>query len=192
MLKVVLDTASRTVELALQSDQYTAEQIMLLLRQANRVSSRDRDRLACSSKVSKFFLDVLLNKTKLPANSFFKLLGLLLADQGIKLILDEQVQYQIFGSNCDDHEKEGSLLIGPSLATFIPSIMDVLCERDFKFLAIGNDKREMSSSSTQTPSMIMSSNGLFGDRIEVIFYFSVFSSINYQHLKKCYAEHVNC
>ena len=45
VLRIVLETASRTVELALQSDQYSAEQINLILRQASRVCTRDRARV---------------------------------------------------------------------------------------------------------------------------------------------------
>ena len=175
VLRIVLETASRTVELALQSDQYSAEQINLILRQANRVCTRDRDRLVCASKVAKFFVDVLGSKTKLSVNSFFKLLGLLLNDQGVRLVLDEQVQYQVFGGgdkDCDHDKEKGSLLIGPTLTPFISAIMDALCERDFKFLAVGNDnsnsKRhnnaDLSSlSALQTPSM--SSNVMFSDSV---------------------------
>ena len=174
VLRIVLETASRTVELALQSDQYSAEQINLILRQASRVCTRDRDRLVCASKVAKFFVDVLGSKTKLSVNSFFRLLGLLLNDQGVRLVLDEQVQYQVFVNSdkeCDFDKEKGSLLIGPTLAPFISAIMDALCERDFKFLAVGNESNNKrhnnadlsSSSAIQTPSM--SSNVLFGDSV---------------------------
>ena len=50
-----------------------------------------------------------------------------------------------------------------SLKSGESDILDVLCEREFKFLALNEKPREISSSSAQTPSMVMGATNVMSE-----------------------------
>ena len=136
------------------------------MKQINRVSYRDLQRSPCPKIISNFLIGVIRNKHKISLNAFFKLLDLILADQGSRLLLEEQVNLYIFGVRKEaDRDMNQLMFQNQSMfQTHLGELLEVLSEKDFKFIAPLEKRPEVTPSTAQTPlSIIGTSNIQLGE-----------------------------
>ena len=132
-LRIIIETATKTIQSALRCGNYKGEEIHKLIKQINKVTSRDREKSACQRAVATMLLDCLKNRTQIGLAPFFRLLDLLLHDSFSQLMIDEQMETYIFGqSQCAKFTSDNSqrMLLTQSLVVQSADLLEVLCERE--------------------------------------------------------------
>lgn len=168
-LRIIIETATKTIQSAIRCGNYRGDELHKIIKQINKMTSRDREKSACQRVLASMLVDCLKNRAVMNLAAFFKLLDLLLHDNYSQLMIDEQMETYIFGQRRNEvtSDQNPRLLLTSTLLSHTSELFEILCEKDFQFLFANDKSRDdkLTPSTTQTPLSIIGTSTILSDTL---------------------------